>query len=112
MIAGALFEVPEGEGDDPFVLVAAGVGDCKAFHISLPSSPSSAAAPLPLVTEISLGSRSGENITDPQDPGGRLGPHSVHPYLPLRFPSLFLLPTPFCRKAIRICAISRAGCEG
>eukprot|EP01127_Copromyxa_protea_P015973 TRINITY_DN4681_c1_g1_i4.p1 TRINITY_DN4681_c1_g1~~TRINITY_DN4681_c1_g1_i4.p1 ORF type:complete len:1082 (+),score=187.13 TRINITY_DN4681_c1_g1_i4:1314-4559(+) len=46
-----------------------GVGDCKAFLLSVSGDSSSCIA-----SEITIGSRNETNITDPCDPGGRLGP--------------------------------------
>eukprot|EP01128_Nolandella_sp_AFSM9_P005740 TRINITY_DN2840_c0_g1_i2.p1 TRINITY_DN2840_c0_g1~~TRINITY_DN2840_c0_g1_i2.p1 ORF type:complete len:1486 (+),score=356.22 TRINITY_DN2840_c0_g1_i2:268-4458(+) len=66
MIGGAIIQQPD--TDFPWAFVAAGVGDCKAFHISFEKDDVE-------IAEITIGSRSGENITDAADCGGRLGPH-------------------------------------
>lgn len=93
MVGGALLE--NGDPETPWSFVAAGVGDCKVFHVSFQNGALN-------VSEISQGSRSGSNITDAQDPGGRLGPHNVR-YISRFLPvSALLLCT---RKAIQISAI-------
>eukprot|EP01127_Copromyxa_protea_P023880 TRINITY_DN9166_c0_g1_i1.p1 TRINITY_DN9166_c0_g1~~TRINITY_DN9166_c0_g1_i1.p1 ORF type:complete len:1278 (-),score=216.41 TRINITY_DN9166_c0_g1_i1:172-4005(-) len=65
MLGGVLMQSPNHH--KPWVAVMVGVGDCKAFHFKIAEGAVS-------VSEITVGSRSGSNINDATDPGGRLGP--------------------------------------
>lgn len=60
------------ETKDGWQVVAAGVGDCKLFRVSITNDNSKCS-----VVDISQGSRNTENINDASDPGGRLGPQNV-----------------------------------
>lgn len=74
LVGGAILEM-SGKPNS-WAVVCAGVGDCKIFHIALSGKK-------PEVSEITVGSRNIQNITDATDPGGRLGPQKKggHPDL-------------------------------
>jgi len=61
LLAGILFET---QVKDNWLFLCLSVGDCKAFHWSAKSGQ---------VIDITCGNR--KNLTDPRDPGGRIGPH-------------------------------------
>jgi len=54
------------DGKTPYVFIAASVGDCKAFHISVENGR---------VTDLTRGTRPPSSVTNVNDPGGRLGPY-------------------------------------
>jgi len=67
LIGGAIVMIRDNEGGGEWALIAAGVGDCKAFHFRVLTDHVE-------VEEITVGSRNSMNILDATDPGGRLGP--------------------------------------
>jgi len=65
LAGGILLEQDDPPSRMPFVFVCVSVGDCKVFRYSVRSG---------VIIDITENNRL--NLTDPSDPGGRLGPHS------------------------------------